>query len=387
MLCKTFAILLISTTVISALETNPCPCSTPEICAPIKDQNRTEVFAFVLPATETVWSKFDWNKTTTIVLCGLFDPALYCHAHENGVRVVTLQNYPVADLLDSDLRQAWIQKQVNYAQALYLDGINIDFEDVVEAGSHEVYALNALVQDTADAFHDVLPDSQVTFDIPFAPYNDLGQGVDGRNYDFVSLAKACDFLVIMSYDQRSQVFHTEIDGCLAQANSGVYVAIGGVQAFLDLGIEPSKLVFGQPWYGYDYVCIEPLGDDGGHCVIKETPWRGVNCSDAVGTQISYGDIEDIYLELATSTWDPHSDCYFINYVDLANVTHQIWYDTIYSYQLKYHTITEMGLRGVSMWNANSLNYDDDNQVNQMWGVLPSSKTSRVFADSKLFDSI
>ncbi len=30
----------------------------------------------------------------------------------------------------------------------------------------------------------------------------------------------------------------------------------GIQRYVDIGIEPSKLILGNPWYGYDYTCLE-----------------------------------------------------------------------------------------------------------------------------------
>lgn len=89
----------------------------------------------------------------------------------------------------------------------------------------------------------------MTFDVPFAPYNERGQGVDGRNYDFVGIARACDFLFIMSYDLRSQVFTSDDDRCIAQANGDVFVTWSGVQAFLELGINASQLVLGKYQFG------------------------------------------------------------------------------------------------------------------------------------------
>ena len=39
--------------------------------------------------------------------------------------------------------------------------------------------------------------------------------IDKRCYDYASLAKASDFMVVMSYDERSQIYRD----CIASANS------------------------------------------------------------------------------------------------------------------------------------------------------------------------
>ena len=93
---------------------------------------------------------------------------------------------------------------------------------------------------------------------------------------------------------------------MAGANSDVFVAAGGVFAYLKMNISADKLVFGQPWYGYDYKCTQPLSPDGGHCIIEEVPFRGVNCSDAAGIQVPYGEIVDTIQPTGEQIWDPHS---------------------------------------------------------------------------------
>ncbi len=80
----------------------------------------------------------------------------------------------------------------------------------------------------------------------------------------------------MSYDEQSQIYGP----CVAAANSPLSKTELGIQQYLDLGISPSKLVLGQPWYGYDYPCIEFSSED--VCSIKKVPFRGVPCSDAAG---------------------------------------------------------------------------------------------------------
>ena len=61
---------------------------------------------------------------------------------------------------------------------------------------------------------------QVTFDVAWSP-----DCIDGRCYDAVGLANACDFLVVMSYDEQSQI--TE-GPCVAKANSPLEQTEGGM---------------------------------------------------------------------------------------------------------------------------------------------------------------
>jgi hypothetical protein len=35
----------------------------------------------------------------------------------------------------------------------------------------------------------------------------------------------------------------------------------GLQEFLDIGVDPSKIVLGVPWYGYHYPAVHPVPHD------------------------------------------------------------------------------------------------------------------------------
>lgn len=67
----------------------------------------------------------------------------------------------------------------------------------------------ALVKETAEAFHKKIPGSQVSLDAAWGPY-----GVDGRFYDWTAIADAVDFMFVMAYDTRSQIYGR----CIASAN-------------------------------------------------------------------------------------------------------------------------------------------------------------------------
>ena len=51
--------------------------------------------------------------------------------------------------------------------------------------------------------------------------------IDKRCYDFTSLADIADFVFIMAYDERSQVFGP----CVAWANSALNVTLSGTLSF------------------------------------------------------------------------------------------------------------------------------------------------------------
>jgi len=54
--------------------------------------------------------------------------------------------------------------------------------------------------------------------------------------------------------------------------------------------------------------------------------------------------------------------------------HQVWFDDAQSLSLKYKLADELHLRGVGMWEADSLDYTDTPEMrkylNDIWGSLP-----------------
>lgn len=233
-------------------------------------------------------------------------------------------------------------------QTNFADGLNIDIEGATENGTNQSTLLLQLVQNTTLAFKTANKDYQVTFDVAWSP-----NCIDGRCYDYSGIADATDFVVIMSYDERSQIFGT----CLASANSALSTTAEGVEDYLKLGIPLNKLVLGLPWYGYDYPCLSLTEDS--LCTIPKVPFRGVNCSDAAGTQRSYSDIRDL---IRTSTtfiqWNDKLQSPFFNYKTSGGEQHQVWFDNTESLSLKYAFAAQVGLHGLAVWNIDSVNYGD-----------------------------
>lgn len=52
----------------------------------------------------------------------------------------------------------------------------------------------------------------------------IPSGIDGRAYDYIGLAKASDFLYVMQYDTRSQIY----DQCVASSNCPLVKSMKGI---------------------------------------------------------------------------------------------------------------------------------------------------------------
>lgn len=327
-----------------------CPCDTEQQCLPVKTFPDKEVLGFMVSRDN--WRLYDWSKITTLALFTEMTSQeltqLVCYAHSKNVRVVLHGDYPIADLSDEDKRSKWVMGFVDQVKENYLDGLNIDIESAVAKDSTNASYLTQLVKETYSTFKSLDSSYQVTFDVAWSP-----NGIDSRWYEYKSLSLYSDFLVVMAYDERSQIW---TGPCVAGANSAYPATIAGVKGYLELGIPASKLALGLPWYGYDYPCLTLSKDV---CSIQLVPFRGAPCSDAAGTQ---HDFDEILLRLANSTsgrlYDDVADSPYFMYKATDGSNHQVWYDDPSSLSIKYGYAKSEGLRGLAFWNVDTLNYTE-----------------------------
>ncbi|CAI9545587.1 unnamed protein product, partial [Staurois parvus] len=250
-----------------------CPCSDPALCQPIQHSRDFEVYTFHVRGKN--WKHYDWSVVTTVALFGSYDPGLMCFAHSKGARFVLKGNVSVKKIIDPKKRAAWIAEKVNLTKTQYMDGINLDIEQTIRPHTPEYYALTDLVKETTEAFHKEIPGSQVTFDASWSPK------CADRCYNYSAIAELSDFVFVMSYDEQPQI----LNECIAGANAPFNQTITGYQQFINMGIDPKKLVMGVPWYGYDYVCVNITEDN--KCDLEKCPIQGAPYSNEAGRQVVY----------------------------------------------------------------------------------------------------
>eukprot|EP00698_Gefionella_okellyi_P008385 TRINITY_DN207_c0_g1_i2.p1 TRINITY_DN207_c0_g1~~TRINITY_DN207_c0_g1_i2.p1 ORF type:complete len:362 (+),score=49.32 TRINITY_DN207_c0_g1_i2:115-1200(+) len=343
-----------------------CQCEDQSLCDPIATGFRDEYFMFSTSAAN--WMGYNWSIATTVAVAGPFDPLMICTAHAAGARVVLLVDFPVAQLFNGSARAIAVASWLMQVTSNFFDGINIDVESPIPAGSPEVDLLTRLVYEARTAFHTINASYQVTFDVAWS-----ADCIDGRCYDYAALSEVSDFLFVMAYDIRSQIFGP----CIAGANSGEPKVFDGLESFLRLKIPAAKLVLGLPWYGYDYQCVNP--DNTTICPIQHVPFRGVNCSDAAGQQINYSQLMDWLAENTTLApqWSAEEQTPWFSYktpsAAAGSVQHQVWYDDAQSIRIKTEQARKFGVRGVGVWQADALDYGDEQrarmQTAEMWQAL------------------
>ncbi|TMW57473.1 hypothetical protein Poli38472_003398 [Pythium oligandrum] len=348
-----------------------CPCASPSWCLPValgprgNETKKPEIFAFSVE-TDDRWKYYDWEKVTTVAWN--VDKELMCHAHSKGVKIVVKHNFDDTDkLCDAGARRQWIQDTYEMIVSNYADGVNIDTEKPMYGNTARCQTQLVRELRTELNRHPLTRHAQITFDVSWAP-----RGVDGRYYEWQAIADVVDFLFVMSYDMRSQIYYQ----CIAAANSPLPLVRQGLEEFIKgFGIAPSKLVLGIPWYGYQYAC-DSYTPDNDICTIRAEPFFGAPCSDAAGKQINYGDIQRLVRTHGNSSrrWDALTSSPYLVYHDAnPDTVIQLWYDDEESLRAKYRLVKELGLRGVGMWNADTLDYAEDLVGSQrMWDALEAA---------------
>ncbi|XP_072016119.1 di-N-acetylchitobiase-like [Amphiura filiformis] len=339
--------------------TSSCPCSNVSWCNTITTPPRKEVFAFSVGGPD--WKKYDWSRVTTIATFGQYNAELMCYAHSQGVRVVITGDCNITLLFDKVAQKKWIMDHVKQAIDQHMDGINLDIEFPLSKSLAPL--LTELVRETTKAFHDSIPNSQVTYDVAWSSrcVEKCCECPGGRCYEYKEIAEATDFVFIMSYDEQSHM----CGDCIAKANAPYEKTVKGIQLFLDLGIDPDKLVLGVPWYGYDYPCLSLKKDV---CSIRKVY---VFCSDAAGKEIEYQMIKEIMRNNATSgrIWNDSYKAPYFNFKNATGYQHQMWYDDPESLNYKMKYAKDKKLHGVGMWHMDCLDYSNKTMVNEMWGAF------------------
>lgn len=345
-----------------------CPCDNQAHCAPITGFPDKEVFGFMIE--DTFWPKYNWSELTTLATFYRYNDSesfkLVCHAHSNNVRVVPHIGSDILKYHTETSQDAYIQSLIEDVKKYSFDGMNIDLESPIELHSSDYDLLSKMVQKLYKAFKAANSNYQITFDVAW-----LANCIDGRCYDYQEIAKWTDYLFVMAYDERSQMFNKP--PCYAKSNSAYSLNEEGINSYKKLGILADKLILGLPWYGYDYPCVSI--DEAGRCVIETKPFRGVSCSDAAGHQHDYaGIILDLVPLSKTGLKYNETDQspYFFYEAD-DGVTHQVWFDNPHSLGVKYKFAADNGLRGVGFWNTDAVYVRDGNTLSNegrdMWNAI------------------
>ncbi|KAG7341648.1 glycosyl hydrolase family 18 protein [Nitzschia inconspicua] len=309
--------------------------------------------------------------------------------HKHQARVVFTTSIPESILVNTSTTQEqrqWAQEIVDRVNAAGADGLNMDYENPVDAKDlHKQQVISYITTEIQMQLKKRNPHSSLVWDFGWKP------NVDVRFYEYERMADICDFVFLMVYDTQSQVWNGP--PCLADANSpvsavrqsllwygaGTNTSENGSYSNSNTSTSPSsfnipyeKLLLGLPWYGYRYHCTE-FDSQTQQCIIPTVPFRGAPCSDAAGKQMDYpftmaalkqgktkGIIDNITLSMKAFV---HNDA--------GNVT-AYFFDSPETIQDKIEAAWEMTdgrLGGVGVWNADVPDYSDSDQGRAFWNAM------------------
>ena len=345
-----------------------CPCSDVRLCKPIETirilRNKKSLISFDLSnnikhenkevvgftmATQLPSMAFE-KLTTIIVFSETNADSILCMAHSHGVRVIIKASAHLEDFESAASIGKFVQNVTARTTHAFADGVNFDFEGAL-LDKNTAFNYSKLVQETTRSLKELNPYSQVSVDVPWSP-----DGIDNRYFDWLGLAQAADFLFVMAYDMRSQIW----DQCIASANSPLMQSEHGIQQYLELGINEDQIVWGMPWYGYDYLCTT-TNLSLNYCAIQQIPFRGAPCSDAAGDERCLSNIISILSSTSVQKTQPELDPLLNStsffYFPSTNESRQMWYDDVESLSIKYMSAATMRLRGIGFWNIDCIEYN------------------------------
>ena len=121
------------------------------------------------------------------------------------------------------------------------------------------------------------------------------------------------------------------------------------------------------------------GPTGRYCPIVPEETRGVNCSDFVAQEISYGAIMNRVLtekwNITEIRWDDTQKAPYVNVYghDQRNNMLQYWYDNPESLRWKYRYAKSMGLRGLGPFQFGDEWYDgsdsEKERAQELWSAF------------------
>ena len=321
-----------------------------------RDTIRKEVFGFHPYWMGIAWEDYQFSLLTTIAYFGVEVSAtgditnyrgwpvqtLIARAHTEGVRVVL-----TAILFDSDAirtllgsganRSNLIENLLTAVQNAAADGVNIDFEGV--PGSQR-QNLTTFMQELTATFHDQLPGSHVSIDVPAVDWGDA--------FDEEQLARTADALFIMGYDYHWKNSKTTGPVSPLTGWNGLNLT-STVNVYLkNTNSNRKKLILGLPYYGYKWLAT---GSNAGASIA--TYDTSLTYAAAEPEALAFGKLRDV--SGGEIPWYRYSS---------GESWYQTWYDDSLSLSLKYEYANQAGLRGVGIW---ALGYDGDRP--ELWGAL------------------
>jgi len=220
-------------------------------------------------------------------------------------------------LSDNSIQQNLIDNVIATMRRKGYYGLNIDFERV-SPGDRELY--NNFLRRIAGVLHQ----NNYILSTALAPKISAAQvGAWYEAHDYPAHGEIADFVILMTYEW----------GWSGGPPMAV-APINQVRKVLDYAVSvipPKKIMMGMPLYGYDWKL--PFVQ-GGPFARRVSPQDAITLAARYGSNIEY---------------DRQAQSPFFNYFDESGTRHVVWFEDARSVQVKFLTVVEYGLRGLSYW--------------------------------------
>ncbi len=244
-------------------------------------------------------------------------------AHAAGDRVlltVSSSDQPTLDAISS-CPAACAAKLAPQLESLvrqfHFDGVDLDLEGLA-AGDRQGFA--DFAGTVADDLHAAVPGTQMVLDTYPQSADDPGDF-----YDVAALAPHFDQIFIMGYDMEDQ----SVPSANAPLTGAAISDVAALQAYTAI-VPPSKLIFGDPFYGVDWTENGPSGDPG----TLSAPISLTYATISAGHHVPL--------------WDPTTETVWFQYT-YAGKAHIVWFDDPLSLALKAALASQYHLAGDGIW--------------------------------------
>lgn len=280
-------------------------------------------------------SYFDINANGTLKLTYSLDPTFISAMHLQGIRVVPFlsnhwdRNIGRAMLANKELAA----QQIADAIARYnLDGVNVDIENVTEVDRANYTEFVRLLREKIPAW------KEVSVAVAANP-NGWTTGWHG-SYDYNSLAKYADYLMIMSYDESYP------GGAAGPVASNPWVE-RSVQYAFNQNVAADKIVLGIAQYGRYWIQGQTYGG------LGISNWQVEQLIKQYNGTVIFDEVSKTPKAIVTiREGDPKP---IVGGTTLTAGTYTIWYENEESIRQKLLLISKYNLRGVGNWSIGQEN--------------------------------
>ncbi len=274
------------------------------------------------------------------------DKAFIKSMHDKGINVIPfISNHWDRNLGITALNntEALTDQLAAVVYAYDLDGVNVDIENVTHL-QKDMYT------NFVRRLKDKMPDKTVATAVAANPYG-WTTGWHG-SYDYKALAEACDYLMIMGYDE------SYYGGPSGPVASSTFVE-KTIQQCLKYAT-PDKLVLGVPFFGRYWKEGEPIGGNGLTSIDVKNLLTNYNA-----TKKYYESSQSAQVYLTLSEGEVMPKLWGGRVLTPGN--YEIWYDDTRATMYKLGLVEKYGLKGSGSW---ALGQD----VAEVWAEYAAYKT-------------